>query len=71
MQANIYYPSKLFYDIILMQLCFSSNITSDTITLTDLIKDFSFLCTEFKSSRQKSGSSPNEVDTSLVKSQLI
>jgi hypothetical protein len=53
-----------------MQLGFSFNIASDMVTSTDLIEGFSF-CTELKSSQQKSGSSPNEVDTSLVKSQLI
>jgi hypothetical protein len=36
------------YQKILHQLGFSSNVTSDTVTLTDLIEDFSF-CTEFKS----------------------
>ncbi len=37
----------------------------------NFVKSFSlFLCNEFKSSR-KSGGSWNEVDTSLVKSQLI
>jgi hypothetical protein len=53
-------------------LDFSSNVIWDTVTSTDLIKDFSFsLYTEFKSVQPKSGSSPNKVDTSLVKSQLI
>jgi len=42
------------------------------VTSINLIEDFYlFLCTEFKSSWLKSGGSPNEVDTSLVKSQLI
>jgi hypothetical protein len=53
-----------------VRLGFSSNVASDTATSTNLAEGFSF-CTEFKSSQQKSGSSPNEVDTSLVKSQLI
>ncbi len=53
-----------------MQLGFSSNVTPYIVTLTNLIKGFSF-CNEFKSGRQKSGGSPNEVDMSLVKSQLI
>ncbi len=48
----------------------SSNVAPDTVTLNNIIKDFS-ICTEFKSSQQKFGSSLNEVDTSLVKSQLI
>jgi hypothetical protein len=42
------------------------------VTSNNLIEDCSFYFgTEFKSGRQKSGSSPNEVDMSLVKSQLI
>ncbi len=39
--------------------------------LTNFIKNFNFICTEFKSGQQKYGSSPNEVDTLLVNSQLI
>ncbi len=39
--------------IIFVQLGFSSNVTPDTVTSTDLIEGFSF-CTEFKSGRQKS-----------------
>jgi hypothetical protein len=53
-----------------MIMGFSSNVTLDTVTSTDYVEGFSF-CTEFKSGSQKSGSSLNEVDTSLVKSQLI
>jgi hypothetical protein len=61
-------PYQKYY--IFVQLGFPSNIASDTVTSTDLVEGFSF-CTEFKSSQQKSGGSENEVDTSLVKSQLI
>ncbi len=35
-----------------MQLGFSSNVAPDMVTLTNLVKGFSF-CTEFKSSWQK------------------
>ncbi len=53
-----------------MQLGFSSYVTPVKVTSTNLIKGFGF-CSEFKSGRQKSGGSPNEVDMSLVKSELI
>jgi hypothetical protein len=50
-----------------MQLGFSSYVASDTLTST---KGFRF-CAKFLSGKQKSGSSPNDAETYLVKSQLI
>jgi len=53
-----------------MQLGFYSDVALDKVTLTNLVKDFSF-CTELKSSCLTLAGSPNDLDTSLVKSQLI
>jgi hypothetical protein len=55
-----------------MQLGFSSKHHCGPGDLDQrLSRTITYSCIEFKSGRQKSGSSPNEVDTSLVKSILI
>ena len=54
-----------------VQMGFSSNVTSGTATLTNFVKTINFSVLSLRAANKKSGGTPNEVATPLVKSQLI
>jgi hypothetical protein len=54
-----------------VQMFFSSNVTLDTATLTNFVKTINFSVLSLRAANKSLAAPQNEVDTSLVKSQLI